>query len=68
MSKYYAVKVVLKVEDDKGKIKKQNEEHLAFGESCVDAEAIVTKSFVDEGTNLDFTIVSVKETKIVSVL
>ena len=68
MSKYYKVKVSVKVEDEKGKIKKQNEEHLAFAVSCVDAETIVTKKFVDEGYNLDFTIVSVSETKIVSVL
>lgn len=68
MEKYYAVVVQMKIEDEKGKIKKQNEQYLVKGISCLDAETITTKKFVDEGSNLDFKITSVKETKVVEVL
>ncbi len=68
MNKYYNVVVQVKNEDDKGKIKKSNEIYLVSAISCLDAETITTKMFVDEGSNLDFKITSVKETKILKVL
>lgn len=68
MNKYYNVVVQVKNEDDKGKLKKSNEIYLVSAISCLDAETITTKMFVDEGSNLDFKITSVKETKILKVL
>jgi len=68
MSKYFQVVVQVKVEDEKGKIKKQNETYIVEAVSCLDAEETVTKDFVDEGSNLDFKVTSVKETKVVKVL
>lgn len=68
MNKYYQVNVEVKFEDEKGKVKKQREQYLADAVSCLDAENSVTKKFVDSGDNLNFKIVSVKETKILEVL
>jgi len=68
MSKYFQVNVQVKTEDEKGKLKKQNEQYIVSAISCLDAETITIKKFVDEGTNLDFKVVSIKETKILEVL
>jgi len=68
MNKYYNVVVQVKTENEKGKLVKQNETYLVSGVSCLDAETITTKKFVDEGSNLDFKITSIKETKILEVL
>lgn len=68
MSKYYQVNVEIRVEDDKGKIKKQREQYLVDGVSCLDAETTVNKKFEQEGNNLDYTIKQVKETKFLEVL
>lgn len=68
MNKYFNVVVQVKTEDEKGKLKKQNELYLVSAIGCNDAEAIVTKKFVDEGSNLDFKVTSIKETKILEVL
>ncbi len=68
MNKYFNVVVQTKVEDEKGKLKKQNEQYIVSAISCLDAETITVKKFVDEGTNLDFKVVSIKETKILEVL
>ena len=68
MNKFYQVNVEVKSENDKGKIQKIREQYMANAVSCLDAETIVTKKFVDEGSILDFKIVSVKETKILEVL
>ena len=68
MNKFYQVNVEIKSENDKGKIQKIREQYMANSVSCLDAETIVTKKFVDEGNTLDFKIVSVKETKILEVL
>ena len=68
MNKFYQVNVEIKSENDKGKIQKIREQYMANAISCLDAETIVTKKFVDEGNTLDFKIVSVKETKILEVL
>jgi len=65
---YFQVVVQVKVEQENGKIKNQNEQYLVSAVSCIDAETKTTKDFVDEGANLDFKIVSVKETKILKVL
>jgi len=66
--KFYQVNVELLTESDTGKQKKIREQYLAWASSCLEAETTTTKKFVDEGTTLDFKIVSVKETKILEVL
>lgn len=68
MSMYFQVNVQIKDVNEKGKTTKQNETFLVLAISCLDAETITTKKFVDEGTNLDFKVVSIKETKILEVL
>lgn len=66
--KFYQVNVELLSETDKGKPKKIREQYLVWATSCLDAETITTKKFVDEGNTLDFTVKSVKETKFLEVL
>lgn len=68
MSKYFQVNVELRDIDEKGKIKKIKEQYLVLAESCLDAETTVVKKLVDEGNTLDYTIPSVRETKIISVI
>lgn len=68
MNKFYQVNVEIKDVNEKGKVSKTREQYLVDGVSCLDAETITTKRFVDFGGNLDFKIVSVKETKILEVL
>lgn len=68
MNKYYQVNVEIKTESDSGKVKKIREQYLVDAISCLDAETITSTFFVEQGDNLDFKIVSVKETKILEVL
>jgi hypothetical protein len=68
MEKYYLVNVEVKEVSEKGKVQKIREQYLVLGVSCVEAETKVVKKFTDEGNNLDYTIPSVKETKILSVI
>lgn len=68
MNKYYQVNVEIKTESDTGRIKKVREQYLVDAVSCLDAETITSKFFIEQGNNLDFKIVSVKETKILEVL
>ena len=68
MSKYFQVNVELRDVNEKGKVQKIREQYLGFAESCLDAETKVVKKFTDEGNNLDYTIPSVKETKILEVI
>jgi len=68
MNKFYEVNVNTKIENDKGKIQVTKEKYLVDAISCLDAETKVNKMFTDEGDNLDFTVVNVKETKFLKVL
>ena len=68
MEKYYQVNVVLKDENEKGKITKVSEQYLVKATGCTEAEIAVVKKFTDEGNNLDYEIKSVKITNILEIL
>lgn len=68
MLKYFQVNVVLKMENDKGKLQKVREQYLVQATTCFEAEQIMIKRYTDEGNNLDYTIPSIKETKILEVI
>jgi len=63
---YYIAKVKVHHEDDKGRVKKVTEQYLVNAVSVTDAETKVVKDF--EGSNLEFEVTAVVETKIVSVI
>ncbi len=63
---YYKAKVKEKVEDDKGKLKKQTAEYLVDAESVTEVEATVAREYF--GVNFDWELVSVSETKVVKIL
>lgn len=64
---FYIVKVKVKVEDDKGKLKTHTEQYLVDAVSVTDAEATVVKSEFSNVT-FDFEVASVNQTKIVKVV
>jgi hypothetical protein len=72
MSKYYEVLVELKIESEspKGgtKVKKVKESYLVDALSVTEAEARVVKSFSDSGFSQDYSVVSVRGSKIVDVI
>jgi hypothetical protein len=63
---YYIAKVKVHHEDDKGRVKKITEQYLVNAVSVTDAEAKVVAEF--EGSNLEYEVPAVMETKIVSVI
>lgn len=63
---YYRAKVKEKIEDDKGKIKKQTAEYLVDAESVTEVEAVIAREY--KGVNFDYELSSVNETKVVKVL
>ena len=63
---YYVVKVKVNQEDAKGRIKKLTEQYMGHAVSVTDAEAKVVADF--EGSNLEFEVSSVIETKIIKVI
>jgi hypothetical protein len=63
---YYIAKVKVHHEDDKGRVKKITEQYLVNAVSVTDAEAKVVAEF--EGSNLEYEVTAVMETKIVSVI
>ena len=63
---YYVVKVKVNQEDAKGRIKKLTEQYMVHAISVTDAEAKVVADF--EGSNLEFEVSSVIETKIIKVI
>lgn len=64
---YFTVKVEFKVEDDKGKIKKQNVLYLVDAQTVTEAEARTVKYLTDQGED-DFDIKSASSSKILEVL
>lgn len=64
MEKYFQVNVELRDVNDKGKVQKIKEQYMVLAVSCQEAEARVIKMFVDEGNTLDYTIPSIRETKV----
>lgn len=63
---FYTAKVKVKIEDDKGKLKKHTETYLVEAESITEVHAIVAKKYF--GCNFDNELVSVSETKFIEVL
>ena len=63
---FYIAKVQVHHEDDKGRVKKITEQYLVNAVSVTDAEAKVVADF--EGSNLEYEVTAVVETKIVSVI
>ena len=63
---YYIAKVKVHHEDDKGRVKKVTEQYLVDAVSVTDAEVKVIEEF--QGSNLEFEVTAVIETKIVKVI
>lgn len=63
---YYIAKVKVHHEDDKGRVKKLTEQYVVNAVSVTDAEAKVVADF--EGSNLEYEVTAVTETKIVSII
>lgn len=72
MTKYYEVLVQMKIESENGKgdvrIKKVTESYLVDAQSVTEAEARIVKSFSDSGFSQDYSVVSVKGSKIIDVI
>lgn len=66
MEKFYKVKVKTMLEDDKGKIKKVNEDYLTKSTGCTEAEAAVVEFL--SASPFEFEVVTVTETKFVEVV
>jgi hypothetical protein len=65
---YFQVNLELLDVNEKGKQTKIKEQYLVDAESVTEAEAKTTKMFEDEGTQMDFMVKSVRETKILQVI
>jgi len=63
---YYIAKVKVHHEDDKGRVKKVTEQYLVNAVSVTDAETKVVADF--EGSNLEYEVTAVVETKIIKVI
>ena len=64
---YFQVKVEFKVEDDKGKIKRQNVLYLVDAQTVTEAEARTVKYLTDQLED-DFEVKSAGSSKIIEVL
>lgn len=67
MKKYYAVTVLVDMEDAKGKVKKMREQYLVDALSVTEAEAKLVTKFVKDAVKLDYEVVSAKETRVIDV-
>ena len=65
---YFQATVEILDMNDKGKQTKTKELYLGDAVSVTDAEVKVTKMFEDEGSQVDFQVKSVRETKILQVI
>jgi hypothetical protein len=65
---YFQVNVEILDMNDKGKQTKTKELYLVDAISVTDAEVKITKMFEDEGSQVDFQVKSVRETKILQVI
>tara|TARA_R110000803_G_scaffold59522_2_gene118206 strand:+ start:2902 stop:3102 length:201 start_codon:yes stop_codon:yes gene_type:complete len=63
---YYVAKVKVHHQDDKGRVKKVVEQYLVHAVSVTDAEAKVVGDF--KGSNFEFEVTAVVDTKIISVI
>ena len=64
---YFQVKVEFKIEDDKGKIKRQNVLYLVDAQTVTEAEARTVKYLTDNGED-DLEVKSAGASKIIEVL
>lgn len=64
---YFNVKVQFTVEDNKGKVKKENVQYLVDAQSVTEAEVRVTSYLVDRGEG-EFEVKSASESKIAQVV
>ena len=67
MAQFFQVKVQFKVEDDKGKVKKQNVLYLVDAQSVTEAEARMVQYLNDQGEQA-FEVKSASESKIFDVI
>jgi len=67
MANYFQVKVQFTVEDNKGKVKKQNVLYLVDSQSVTEAEARMVKYLTDNGEN-EFEVKAASESPIASVV
>lgn len=65
-TKYYHVKVVLKVEQDSGAMKKVTENYLVYAVSATDAEVKINKEF--EGERSEFEVTAIAASNIIKVI
>lgn len=69
MVKFYEVSVEMVLDVTKsGKEKKTKETYLVDAQSVTEAEARVVKDFMETSPNLDFKVISAKESRIVRVI
>lgn len=69
MVKFYEVSVEIVLDITKaGKEKKSKETYLVDAQSVTEAEARVVKDFMETSPNLDFKVISAKESRIVRVI
>jgi len=69
MAKFYEVSVEMVLDITKsGKEKKTKETYLVDAQSVTEAEARVVKDFMETSPNLDFKVISAKESRIVRVI
>ena len=69
MQKYFEAVVEMTVSINKnGKPKKNREVYLIDAQSVTEAEGRVISDFEEAGSTLDFTVVSVKESRIIGVI
>lgn len=66
--KYYKVMVSTRLETDRGKVKKQNEEYLTLATGVTEAEANVVKNFVAAQDIRDYKIKSVTQTNVLEIV
>ena len=65
---YFQATVEILDMNEKGKQSRNRELYLVDSVSVTDAEVKVTKMFEDEGSQVDFQVKSVRETKILQVI
>ena len=63
---YWTGKVVIKTEDERGKVKKTTEQFLIDAESATEAEVKIYKEY--EGWNGEFEIMGVNKSHIIKIL
>ena len=69
MSKFFEVTVEIEAGIQKnGKMKKHKESYLVDSQSPTEAEARLVKSFETAGTQVDYRVVSAKESRIINVI